>query len=552
MSSSRLVKQGTGLDDKKTVQGKRHEHQRRSVIRIDPSNVVRDVFLKANFMREVSNIEVEADIIELPGGHQRSSISRAADPMAISALRSTVSSALGWEPSPLPSLPPPHEMKVQEMRPTPFHPLDGKQTAVPVPASSVEVTAEWCTLAFRSRGYLNEDEAVLTVSKKPLGEGEGEFSELVLLNIDEVQGECARLPRYLVAKFSPPGMSAIEMAIVFGAEAHFYNDFTPEGSGLVHPEAVYVGFLKRGRCATPLYCIIMCSAMPPDQPTSCFKRVDGCASFEHMALTMKTLAKFHARWWDTNNSKTPLSVFAHPDDGGGALPFTPKAVTHTVWVLLIKNGLKALPHCFADKPEYAGAPKFGEQYAKFLATVRPVARRRRNAMVRELFRHPLTLCHGDAHLENIFFGEQYPGGCAFIDFGLSMFGQALSDVSTVIGGGMPVDARREHEATLVKQYWSCLCEFGVKDYPWELCWYDYQYQYLLPLVRLLAMAPGLARDRRLKKGMFAPELSEASKKLTAMYVQLNTRFATALMDHQWPTLAEDLEVTAAPFCRPCC
>jgi hypothetical protein len=66
------------------------------------------------------------------------------------------------------------------------------------------------------------------------------------------------------------------------------------------------------------------------------------------------LAQFHARWWDTNNSKTPLSVFAHPDDGGGALPFTPKAVTHTVWVLLIKNGLKALPHCFADKPEYAG------------------------------------------------------------------------------------------------------------------------------------------------------------------------------------------------------
>jgi hypothetical protein len=33
------------------------------------------------------------------------------------------------------------------------------------------------------------------------------------------------------------------------------------------------------------------------------------------------------------------------------------------------------------------------------------------------------------------------------------------------------------------------------------------------------MAPGLARDRRLKKGMFAPELSEASKKLTAMVTE---------------------------------
>ena len=57
-----------------------------------------------------------------------------------------------------------------------------------VPESSLDLTPEWCTVAFRSRGFLTKDEAIKKVSMKPLGAGEGEFSELVLLNIEEVIG----------------------------------------------------------------------------------------------------------------------------------------------------------------------------------------------------------------------------------------------------------------------------------------------------------------------------------------------------------------------------
>ena len=39
------------------------------------------------------------------------------------------------------------------------------------------------------------------------------------------------------------------------------------------------------------------------------------------------------------------------------------------------------------------------------------------------------MLHQDTHLENIFFHESYPGGCAFIDFGNVGFGHALSDVT---------------------------------------------------------------------------------------------------------------------------
>ena len=57
-----------------------------------------------------------------------------------------------------------------------------------------------------------------------------------------------------------------------------------------------------------------------------------------------------------------------------------------------------------------------------------------------------------------------------------MFGQALSDVSTVLGGGMHVPARREFERQLVAQYHACLVEFGVTGYTHEQCWRDYEFQ----------------------------------------------------------------------------
>ena len=101
------------------------------------------------------------------------------------------------------------------------------------------------------------------------------------------------------------------------------------------------------------------------------------------------------------------------------------------------------------------------------------------------------------------------------------------------------------------RYHAWLLEFGVKNYPYEDCWKDYMFQLILPTFRLLVMAPSLARDRKRRQGMFAPELSEASKKLSEMYVQLNTRLATALIDHDWPAQVEELKATGRWCCRPC-
>jgi len=449
--------------------------------------------------------------------------------------------------TPLPLSKVPVAATLEEMRPKAFMPLDGKKALIPVPRSKEDITAEWCTLAFRHKGLLPSAEAVTKVTMKPLGDGEGEFSELVLVTLEVEGGKAGAAPqlnRHLVAKFSPPDMSAVELAQVFGTEAHFYNDTSVEAGALVRPEALYVGYLKGGCCGQSYYCIIMESAAgTKDAPTVCFKRVDGCASAAHMRLVMRSLARFHARFWEAPQAGA-LKPYTDPDYAGGPLPHFPRCITHTGWVLMFKNGIKALPHCFSDHPRYKDTPKFAQEYARFIKEIRPIIRRRRHAVVRELFRKPHTLIHGDAHLENVFFGEQYEGGCTWIDFGLTMLGPGMADVSTIIAGGMPVEARREYDEMLVKEYHAALVEFGVSGYSWEQCWRDYAFQIIKPFFQLLIMAPSLAKQRKRKEGMFATPLSKGSQKLATMYVQLSTRIATALMDHQWKTRLEGLPITA--------
>ena len=271
-----------------------------------------------------------------------------------------------------------------------------------------DITAEWCTKVFRHQGYLTADESVTELTVKAIGEGEGEFSDLALLTIKEVAGGAApRLPRSMIAKFSPPTVKGIELKIVFGTEAHMYNDVSCDGMQLVRPEAVYIG-ADFSRFRRDRYCFLIENCMAP-KPALMFKRQDGCDSVPHLMIAMRGLARFHARWWGASQKK-PLDVFHHPTRGGGPLPYIPRQITLTAFALTIKAGLKALPHCYLELPHMLGAPKFGSEFRELLATLLPCIRRRRHAVARELVRPPLTLCHGDAHLENVFFGEHFEGG----------------------------------------------------------------------------------------------------------------------------------------------
>ena len=279
--------------------------------------------------------------------------------------------SIGLTPKPLHKCVPPSN--VEDMRPPNFRPLDGKKHEVPVPLGTADLTKEWCTKAFRFKGALGADERVTKVIMKPLGEGEGEFSELVLLAIevnDGAKGAAPRLARHLVAKFSPPDLSAVELAQVFGTEAHFYNDTSVEAGGLNRPEALYVGYCKgSGCCGKRQYCIIMESAAGTrEAPTVCFKRVDGCNSPHHMRLAMRSLARFHARWWQ------------HPQES--VLTMAPRSPHDFLTVSGKCSPWRPAPHMISSPSRasaHHGAPLPAGKRAQ--ALLAPVHRRRAAAQV---------------------------------------------------------------------------------------------------------------------------------------------------------------------------
>ena len=101
-------------------------------------------------------------------------------------------------------------------------------------------------------------------------------------------------------------------------------------------------------------------------------------------------------------------------------------------------------------------------------------------------------------------------------------------------------------------YHKCLVEYGVTGYSWEQCWRDFEFQLFRPFFALLTIAPSFARQRRARTGMFSPNPTEGDRKLYAMYKEINTRLASALIDHKFVDRVDEFDYTAAFCCRPCC
>ena len=76
----------------------------------------------------------------------------------------------------------------------------------------------------------------------------------------------------------------------------------------------------------------------------------------------------------------------------------------------------------------------------------PHIRRRHRYILDTLFAPPLTLCHGDAHIQNTYVRSD--GTVGMFDFQLTLRACWARDVSYIIGTSLPVELRRRHEDAL--------------------------------------------------------------------------------------------------------
>ncbi|MCL5994735.1 MAG: phosphotransferase, partial [Chloroflexi bacterium] len=97
----------------------------------------------------------------------------------------------------------------------------------------------------------------------------------------------------------------------------------------------------------------------------------------------------------------------------------------------------------------------------------------------------LTLIHGDANLSNVLLPHDPATGTALIiDWQLWGIRFAAEDLANLMALFWNKDQRHSMERGLLMRYYENLVRFGVRNYTWADCWYDYR---LAVIVRVLFM-----------------------------------------------------------------
>ena len=177
------------------------------------------------------------------------------------------------------------------------------------------------------------------------------------------------------------------------------------------------------------------------------------------------------RWWGATNKQEPLKWVSAPGTDNMGL-------FKNALIFSAKKGFPALEACW------------GEAYAPVLA-MKPVIMQKLKWFVREVYKPPLTLCHGDVHMDNIFFDEAFPTGLKIIDFGNFCVAQPGFDayfLGQSTSCSLPQDARGG----------------GRDDYSLEDCWRSYRLNLFRVLMNVMFVTyDQFVKDAKRKRGMFA-------------------------------------------------
>ncbi len=421
-------------------------------------------------------------------------------------------------------------------RPAGFVPV-GKRPRVRVIRGPGDLSEEWVTSVYQMRGFLGAEGRVTKVSVKPLGGGLGVMGDIALVHV-ELEGATDGAPTGFVAKFCPQQIFGLPRFLdetmakrMFGTEARWYNDFMEEEIGLPKPQAYFVGAKLKHRKPwrrSPVFCMLI-ELMPPPL----YSLTGGCDHLPHLLNVVEGLATFHALWWEAPKKKPVEYIPSARDYGGIVVPLV---------ALFSRKCFAPLARCF------------GEVYGPVLAW-KPLLKGRHKRLVRMMVEAPLTLTHGDVHLDNIFFDDKWRnasggGGFKLIDFGNMQFLQGCFDVASLLGTCIEPAARAAHEKTLIEAYHRKLVDGlsheAAAAYPLERCWRDYRLNLWRMVINVAYVCKTtFDKDRKKGTGIYAETLTKSDASLKATYDARNRRLVAALVDNDFRSIIEDIP-------RGCC
>lgn len=361
-----------------------------------------------------------------------------------------------------------------------------------IPASPGALTPEWLTRALRSTGTIT-DAMVISCHIEIFGEGKGFTGQVARIRLDyDIEEPSA--PASIIAKFPPldPDMrAALHHYRIYEKEFRFYRDMAQDIA--LRTPCLYYSALHPETGES----VLLLEDLAPAQTLNI---LEGCTA-EDAAFTLRHLAVFHAAWWE------------HPR-------------------LRVMDWLPVFDEQAEDNQE-----KYAQAWEMFLEKVGnlvpddivPLGAKLRHHIVavkRYLGQHPQTFLHGDFHLNNLLF-DSTPGErtLAVIDWQVCFRGRAMRDLAYFLVTALPPDRRRAHEMDLLKLYHTILTEYGVEEYSFEQCLYDYRFTMLDLLYFLVMIIVLLDFSVNAEAGMIRDMVVE--------------RFCTAVLDHNAGELLQE-------------
>lgn len=180
-------------------------------------------------------------------------------------------------------------------------------------------------------------------------------------------------------------------------------------------------------------------------------------NIEELEHLVQFLADLHAKWWGDNRR---YAMFP---------PLLTEAIIDEE-LLDVKDLMNELGSCIEKKHIslfYSIAERWSDLVAYQAST-------------------PLTLCHGDLHMHNVFFNKLSYYGMKVVDWQLCHFGYGVSDLANIFGVFLHPYTRRQKEITLLKKYCDRLRTHQI-HYSFENCYHDYKIEVtkklILPLIQ---------------------------------------------------------------------
>jgi len=302
------------------------------------------------------------------------------------------------------------------------------------PQTPDEITPEWLTMVLKESGFL-VDSKVLSVKKKPIGEGKAWLSKILRLEV-KYSPSLSKLPKSFVLKMlSKSDYRDPEYELgAYRREINFYQQLAPT-LPIRLPRLYY--------SVTGVNCNLM--LMEDLGHMAAGDLIDG---MEHglVLSTLEQLAKVHAAYWDSSKLDS--------------LDWIPR--TNNLDTDYIENWDSFVGLCgdFID-PE---AIKIGEKLKSNIEWLSG-----------EIGSRPHTLIHDDMKADNLLFGDlSTEVAVAILDWQFPILSMGTIDVARLIGGSMLPEERSGFHFEALRFWYDKLLEYGVQEYSWEEAQRDFK------------------------------------------------------------------------------